>query len=181
MLSVVLTGELEKFGRFYLEKLMSTPETEKRENFNRIGKIITFTVDETLYAVESRFVRELICSVAITRVRSDHDLQYNPMINVRGKLVRMFNINKLLGRKRKNAVSNPSVLLIEQQSKKSSLAGLTIDSIGEVISDGGDQWYEGATVARTEEEALFSTEIKKNGQTILLLDVENFFKNIITE
>jgi len=138
-------------------------------------KIITFLVDDTFYAVEAKYVRELICSAMVTLIKSDEDSRYCPMINYRGKLVRAFDMQQMRGRRRNNASMIPGVLMIEQKTGGGKMAGLIVDSVEEVMQSSENGWSESSLSVTNVNKKLIKAEMLKGNQRIYLLNPEFLF------
>ena len=139
------------------------------------GKIITFRVENTYYAVETKYVRELICSAMVTLIKTDEAHRYCPMINFRGKLVRAFDLQKMTGRRRNRAPMIPNVLMIEQETGGGEMAGLIVDSVEEVMQSGGKRWSESSEMSGYGGKKLITAELLKNNRKIHLLNPEFLF------
>lgn len=159
-----------------LEMRMNTAENEGRGGEGQQKEIITFYVEDNNYAVDLKCVRELICSAIVTRVKYDNDSKCYARINLRGKLVRIFDMQKLLGRSRKNTPRTPNVLMIEHKTGSGIMAGLIFDSIGEVIQSGRQGHSEFLKPAGRDENNLIAAEIIKDGRSIELLNIGHLFE-----
>jgi chemotaxis signal transduction protein len=167
-------GWKEKIRMAMLEMTMYKTEADCNQYRVQQGKFITFRVEDTCYAVDAKYVRELICSVMVTLIKSDDNSRYLPMINFRGKLVRAFDMQKMTGRRRKNASMIPGVLMIEQKTGGGKMAGLIVDSVEEVIQSGDRQWSE-CSAAAAAGNMLISAEVLRGERRIHLLNPEFLF------
>ncbi len=158
-----------------LELTMYKTEMAGHEPRIQLGKIITFRVENTYYAVEAKYVRELICSAMVTHIKLDGVSRYCPMINIRGKLVNAYDMQKLTGRRRNNAPMIPNVLMIEQKTGGGKMAGLIVDSVEEVMHSGGQEWSESPGVSDYDDNRLIKAELLKNNRIIHLLNPEFLF------
>ncbi len=156
---------------------MLQAETDGSGCHGQQKKSITFLVEGSLFAIDMKYVRELLCSAIVTCIKFDSETKYYPMINFRGKLVRVFDIGILLGRKRKYASMITNVLMIEREAGGGVMAGLVVDSVGEVIQSSAKSPLKRSAASGTGADKLVRMEICEGGATIRVLDMEYFFES----
>ncbi|HEY4543029.1 MAG TPA: chemotaxis protein CheW [Tissierellaceae bacterium] len=90
-------------------------------------QIIIFTLDKEYYAISTEYVEEIIRDITTTKVPNTYDY-IEGLINLRGNVVTLINLSKLLGKD--NNLSYNDVIIINNEIEK---MGIMVNDVREVI------------------------------------------------
>lgn len=90
-------------------------------------QIIIFTLDKEYYAISTEYVEEIIRDITTTKVPNTNDY-IEGLINLRGNVVTLINLSKLL--KKTNNLCYNDVIIINNEIEK---MGIMVNDVREVI------------------------------------------------
>lgn len=102
------------------------------------GRIVTFYLGENLFGMDISEVREAVSKVSYTPVPGT-SLYIAGLMNMRGQVVTLFNLNKLMGYGCGENVQGKSCIILKNNRSRTDYAGFLVDKLGEVI-DVRDEW-----------------------------------------
>jgi purine-binding chemotaxis protein CheW len=95
------------------------------------SKVLTFYLNEELYGVDINIVKELNRNIDYTKVPDSND-HIKGLFNMRGQIVTVFDLNKILGFEEKTYTKNTCITL-KMTSKIINTVGFLIDKTGDVL------------------------------------------------
>lgn len=132
-------------------------------------QIVVFTLKDNYYAIESKHVEE-ISKMTKSTIVPNSNYWVEGLINLRGEIITLVNISKLLQISEENCYNNIVIIHLNEET-----LGLMVNKVEEVID-----------VDKTMIEKVYSQKIKKNGVVGLIqlnnnivnyLDLEQLFMN----
>jgi purine-binding chemotaxis protein CheW len=149
--------------------------------------IVTFRVGSSLLGVRIELVKEIHKTLDVTRVPGAPDI-FLGMVNLRGKIVTVIDMNEALGQPDEATSENPKLLILKTTSEllgvkggdrvavelgyeNEDSVGLYIDNIEETIVVENDMIRSTPSNLDEQKRALITGVIKQGDELILLLNV----------
>jgi purine-binding chemotaxis protein CheW len=145
--------------------------TEENEDSQR-GRYLTFTLDEDVFGIAIRFVREIIGVQSITNVPETPDF-IKGIINLRGKIVPIVDVRLKFG-KEGVAYDERTCIIVAEMNEM--VVGLVVDKVDDMLTI-PDEMTSTVPDSRLGFETMYIQGIGNvAGQTLLLLDLERFLR-----
>ncbi len=143
------------------------------------GKVLSFYLRGKMFGLDINLVKEISRRFEYSHV-PDSDPQIVGLMNLRGQVVTLFNLGKILGlsepEQRNEEKSNAACIILKAQANNPNQVGFLIDQSGDVL-DIQQDWCE-KTPANVEEinGEYISEVVKLNDQLLLMLDTDRVFE-----
>ncbi|MDR2163690.1 MAG: chemotaxis protein CheW [Clostridiales Family XIII bacterium] len=136
------------------------------------GRYLTFTLDEDVFGVAIRFVKEIIGVQNITKVPDTPDF-IKGIINLRGKIVPIIDVRLKFGKEEIPYNERTCVIVVETEGM---VVGLIVDRVDDVLTL-SDGMVSAAPVGRLGFESMYIEGVGDvDGQVLLLLDLDSFLR-----
>ena len=143
------------------------------------GKALSFYLNNKMFGLDINLVKEISRRVEYSYV-PDSDPQIVGLMNLRGQVVTLFDLSKILGLKEDESADGKenktsACIILKAQANNPNQVGFMIDQSGDVL-DIQKEWCE-TTPANVEEiRGEFIREVVKlNEELLLILDTERIF------
>ena len=144
------------------------------EDGNR--QYLTFELADETYGIEVTTIREILEVQSITRVPRTAEYLLGVM-NVRGRVVPVVDLRqKFELTKREQTVDSAIIVLEVEQGSGTTLIGLLVDCVDEVLAFGTDEIEPAPTVGTKVNGQLLTGMAKRGERFILLLDTGVIFE-----
>lgn len=135
-------------------------------------QVVVFRLGDEEYAVPIEQVREIINYIPVTKLPNTPDY-YEGIINVRGKLIPVINFSAKLGFVERQCIRQ--IVILETEGNE---IGITVDAVTEVLKTADDKFS--SIVMNHEETNKVNTVYNSGERIIIILDINNIFKNEIS-
>jgi len=147
------------------------------------GKVLSFYLHQKMFGLDINLVKEISRRVEYSHV-PDSDPTVVGLMNLRGQIVTLFDLSRILGltsmgfehnKNEKSIVKNTACIILKSQGNSSNQVGFLIDDSGDVLDIQHD-WCE-KTPANVEEVRgeYISEVVKLQEKLLLILDAERVF------
>jgi purine-binding chemotaxis protein CheW len=136
------------------------------------GRYLTFSLEENVFGVAIRFVREIIGVQNITKVPETPDF-IKGVINLRGKVIPIIDVRLKFGKEEAAYTERTCIIVVEMNDM---IVGLVVDRVDDVLSL-PDEDVASPPDGRLGFETMYIEGIGNiDGQVLLLLDLEKFLR-----
>lgn len=130
--------------------------------------LVTFRVGDELFGVSISTVQEIVRVPAITQIPQSPDF-IEGVINLRGRIITVLDMNKRLGRPTSERDRRSRILVVECQSR---LVGVIVDEVREVLKLGGDRIEPAPSMVAGISNQYIVGVGKLDGDLLILIDIE---------
>ncbi len=139
------------------------------------GKVLSFYINNTLFGINITLIREINRNVEYTPV-PDAPPYIVGLFNMRGQVVTLFDISKLLGLKNESHSMRSMCIILKAPANDPNQIGFLIDKPGDVIDlDLEDCEIPPANVVGFEGEYINSV-VKLNDRLLMIIDPDKIFR-----
>jgi purine-binding chemotaxis protein CheW len=160
---------------------MAVIKTETRSmnmditNIENTGQFLTFVLDEEVYALDIRQVREVLDLSTITKVPRMPEFMKG-VINLRGGVVPVVDLRLKFGLKATERTVDTCIIIIEiSLDGETTLIGALADSVQEVLDLDQDQIKAPPKIGTRLKTEFIRGMGKKNDRFIIILDIDKVF------
>ena len=140
------------------------------------GKALSFFLKNKMFGLDIKLVKEISRKVEFSEV-PDSDPHIVGLMNLRGQVITLFHLGKILGLNSENADENDEAacIILKSLPNQPHQIGFLIDRTGDVV-DIQDDWCE-KTPANVEEinGEYIKEVVKLNNELLIMLDTEIVF------
>lgn len=149
---------------------------EEENTFTRTGgEVLTFTVDDTVYGIEIKYINEIIVIEQITVVPKVPDY-IKGVINIRGKIVPIISVRKRFGKE--DIPYDDRTCIIVLETDEGNQVGIIVDRVREVTRAAPSEVCE-TPVSKNVNAAHYIKNIIENADGIkLLLNCERLISEL---
>lgn len=147
----------------------------KDEQQKETGQFLTFQLEEEVFALDINQIREVLEFNDITKIPQTPEMMRG-VINLRGNVVPVIDLKQKFGMGRTEKTVSTCIIIIELliEDEIVNIGALT-DSVSEVINLSDDQVEPPPKIGNRLNAELLKGMGKKDGQFILILDIERIF------
>ncbi len=144
-------------------------------NIENTGQFLTFVLDEEVYALDIRQVREVLDLSTITKVPRMPEFMKG-VINLRGGVVPVVDLRLKFGLKATERTVDTCIIIIEiSLDGETTLIGALADSVQEVLDLDQDQIKAPPKIGTRLKTEFIRGMGKKNDRFIIILDIDKVF------
>ncbi|MDR1496729.1 MAG: chemotaxis protein CheW [Clostridiales Family XIII bacterium] len=137
------------------------------------GRYLTFTLDDDVFGISIRFIREIIGIQNITKVPETPDF-IKGIINLRGKIISIIDVRLKFGKEEIPYTERTCVIVVEMNGM---IVGLIVDKVDDVLTI-PDEDIASAPDGRLGFEVMYIEGIGSvDDQVLLLLDLDKFLRS----
>ena len=162
-------------GEMYMAEVLE--ETLRMEEDTQKGKFLTFSLGKEMYAIEIKFVTEIIGIQSITEV-PELPTYVKGIINLRGKIIPVMDVR--LRFKKKPVEYNDRTCIIVVEVKDISV-GLIVDNVSEVMSISDEDIVPPPNMNKGTESKYIKAIGKVGNEVKLILECEKLMNDNDTE
>ncbi len=141
-----------------------------------MGNVLTFYLNGGLFGIDIKLVKEIDRNVDYTPI-PDAKPYIVGLINLRGQIVTLLNLERLMGREYRNREQKVTCIILKNQSDDAGQLGILIDKSGDVIDiPEGDCEELPANMGDIEGEYINGV-VKLRNELLMLLNVQKIFDN----
>lgn len=147
---------------------MENLENEYLEEDTQEGKFLTFHIGREMYAIEIRFVTEIINFLNVTKIPDMPDY-VKGVINLRGKVIPVIDVRLRFGME-EMAYSDRTCIIVVNFNSMS--VGLIVDAVSEVLDIPNENIQEPPQMSKSKESNYIMGFGKIDNQVKIILDID---------
>lgn len=138
-------------------------------------KVLSFYINDSLFGINITLIKEINRNIEYTAV-PDAKPYIVGLFNMRGQIVTLFNIAKLMGIKEDTELLRSTCIILKAAPNDPNQVGFLIDKPGDVIDLNKEEWeMPPANVVGLEGEYI-NRVVKQNDKLLMIIDPEIIFK-----
>lgn len=138
------------------------------------GKVLTFYLYDNLYGVDITLIKEINRNVDFTPV-PDSSPNIVGLLNLRGQIVTLFNLAKLIGIDYEGKKNSTSCIILKAPPNDPNQIGFLIDSFGDVVDIGEDICESPPANVDSMEVEFISSVVKLKDELLMIIDPKKAF------
>lgn len=140
------------------------------------GKVLTFYLCRGLFGIDITLVKEINRNVEYTPV-PDAKPHIVGLFNMRGQIVTLFNLRKLMGYKDDNICETSTCIILKSSPNDPDQVGFLIDRTGDVVDVNKEESEPLPANAGNIDEEYLSSIVKLKDELLMIIDPKNIFKS----
>lgn len=143
-----------------------------------IEKVLSFNINGSLFGIKVILIKEINRNVDITIV-PDSKPHVVGLFNMRGHIVTLFDLVKLLNLKEENTTEKKICIILKAKPNDLNQFGFLIDNLGSVLDVDSEDCEPPPANIKSIESDYISSIVKLEDQLLMILDPDEIYKKSI--